>query len=67
LPAIWINSSNDLLNLLLFVSGEMEGYADKAEYITDDNAKLEFSAAKNILLPNPEEVISNIKNFLKQK
>jgi len=66
LPAIWINSGDDLLNLLLFVGGEMEGYADKAEYITDDNVKLEFSAGRNVLFPNPEAVISDIKNFLKQ-
>ncbi len=64
LSAIWINSSDDLLNLLLFVSSEMEGYADNAEYITDDNAALEFSSARNVLFPNPKGVIFDIQNYL---
>jgi spermidine synthase len=64
LKAIWINSSDDLLHLLLFTSGQMQGYADKAEYVTDDNAKLEFSTSKTALSPHPQKVISDIEKFL---
>ena len=55
LSQIWINSSDDLLNLLLFTNEEIDGYADNAELVTDDNLRLEFSTSRNILasIKNP--------------
>jgi spermidine synthase len=66
LKAIWINSSDDLLHLLLFTSDQLKGYADEAEYVTDDNAKLEFSTARNVLSPDPQKVLTDIENFLRK-
>ncbi|MBR9683434.1 hypothetical protein GOV03_02750 [Candidatus Woesearchaeota archaeon] len=65
LDAIWIKSADDLLNLLLFTNEEMDGYADRAEFITDDNAKLEFSSAKKVLYQDPKEVIKDVEVFLR--
>jgi spermidine synthase len=67
LKAIWINSADDLLNLILFTSDQMKSYADGAKFITDDNAKLEFSTAKSVLSPNPKKVLSNINQYLTWK
>ena len=64
LEAIWLNNSDDLLNLVLFTDDQMRGYADSAELITDDNAKLEFSTAKNIISGNPEVVLKDIEDYI---
>ncbi len=67
LGAVWINSADDLLDLVLFNSDQVAGYADGAEYLTDDNARLEFSTAKNVLHISPKGVILNIEEFLNHR
>lgn len=64
LKAIWINSFDNLANLQLFTDEQMKGYGDEAEYITDDNAKLEFSTPRNVLNSAPDEVILDIEKYL---
>ena len=44
----------------------MRGYADDAEFVTDDNLILEFSAAKNVLNQKPKEVIDAINAFIEK-
>jgi len=57
---------DNLLHLLLFTDDQLQGYADGAKLITDDQPLLEFFTAKKVLLQNPKEVITDIDNFLKK-
>ena len=66
LRMIWIDSSDDLLNLFMFTNEDMAGYAADAELITDDNLKLEFSTARSFLVGSSSEIISDINKFLKK-
>jgi spermidine synthase len=67
LRVIWIRSASDLLNLVLFTSEEIEGYANNAPIVTDDNSILEFSTAKNALVGNPRVIIEDISKFMGAK
>jgi len=67
LRAIWINSADDLEHILFFTEEDLRGYVDGAEFVTDDNARLEFSTSKSILFADPKAVISDIENFIKNK
>jgi len=65
LDALRLSSSDDILNLQLFTSDDMAGYAADASLLTDDNPILEFSTARQVLYQNPEEIIHDIEVFLK--
>jgi len=67
LDSIRLSSGNEVYHLLVFTSEQMDGYADDAELITDDNLLLEFSTAKNVLNQNPKYVINDINNFVRGK
>ena len=67
LKLLELNSGSEIYNLLLFTNEQMEGYANNAEIITDDNLALEFSSAKNVYTQNPEVVIESINKFLGAK
>ena len=64
---IGINSVDTILNLMIFTNEELKGYADKARIVTDDNALLEFSTAKNTLSISPYEAIEDINKFILSK
>ena len=66
LDAIRLGSGDEIYHLLLFTSQDMRGYADDAEFVTDDNLILEFSAAKNVLNQKPKEVIDAINAFIEK-
>lgn len=66
LGTLRLSSGSDIYNLKLFDSRDLEGYAEKAKVITDDNLLLEFSSAKNVYNQNPEEVIADINDFLEK-
>ena len=65
LRGIRIDSADDILDLLLFTSDEMKGYADTNPIITDDNCMLEFSTSRKVLYQNPMETIADINRFIK--
>jgi spermidine synthase len=66
LSNIWISSEDDLLNLLLFTSKDLEGYADDAELITDDNLRLEFSASKKVLNGEPMKIVLDVEKYISE-
>ena len=66
LKAINLVSGEEIYYLLLFRGEQMQGYANEAKLITDDKPILEFSTAKNVFVQKPEEVINDIKNFIKK-
>jgi len=64
LNSIGLDSSDDILHLLLFTDEQMKNYGEGAELITDDNPILEFSTAKNVLYQSPKEITLDIRNFM---
>jgi spermidine synthase len=66
LRAIRLSSGSEVYNLVVFISEQMQGYADDAKLITDDKPILEFSTAKNVLNQNPKEVINDIEQFIQK-
>lgn len=67
LNAIKLESGSEVHSLVLFTDEQMEGYANNAELITDNNPVLEFSTAKNVYTQNPQIVIKDIENYLESK
>ncbi len=67
LSTIRLSSGSEIYHLLLFTNEKMQGYADNARLVTDDNLILEFSTAKNVLNQNPEAVIEDINKFLGER
>ncbi len=64
LSIIKIDSGKQILDLILFTSEEMSGYGKNEQIVTDDNSLLEFSTARNVLLTDSAEVISDINAYL---
>lgn len=64
LSAIRLSSGEEIYNLLVFTSEDLEGYAQDADIITDDRPILEFSTAKNALNHNPKSVIDDINKYI---
>lgn len=64
---IGLDSSENIMHLLLFTSESMEGYAKDAKLMTDDMPLLEFSTSRRRFNADSEEVIQDIKSFLKNK
>ncbi len=64
---IQLESGDKILDLLLFTDKEMEGYGKDARIITDDNALLEFSTAKNLFSKDPEIVLKDVHAFLEKR
>ncbi|MEX0932737.1 MAG: hypothetical protein WDZ77_01410 [Candidatus Pacearchaeota archaeon] len=62
-----LSSGEEIYNLLIFTSEQMEGYAQDSDLVTDNNPILEFSTAKNVLNQNPGAVIEDIENYLEEK
>jgi spermidine synthase len=65
LDSIRLSNGEEIYNLLIFTSEQMNGYADDAKLITDDKPILEFSTAKNVLNQNPKAVIQDINKFFR--
>jgi len=68
LNSIGLDSSDDILHLLLFTDEQMKNYGEGAELITDDNPILEFSTVKNVFYQKSQEIISDlVKNIEENK
>jgi len=61
---IFLFINNHFYNLFLFTEEDLENYTNDAEIITDDKPLLEFSAGRNVLNQQPEEVISDIEQYV---
>ena len=63
---IEINSADQILNLIIFTNEDIQGYAENAQFVTDDNALLEFSTGSYTLSTDPNDVIEDINKFLEE-